>query len=197
MRNVKDLLSEAEDWPDITDILTDATKEDIPCLRPLLPELLQHPKWVVRCDALNVIGDFQLGEFKHSVKKAIHDRNRGVRSYALGAYYDLLGQAALDEIRKASQDKDVHVRVHALCLLFVETTEDDALDQIARIVVRKRCSYYHQYCVLHVLTYYLQVEAYPQVIDLFKRMRAKTPTWSGIRKDLNLTLKQCREAHAS
>jgi len=196
MRNLRELLSKAEDWSDITGILADTTEEDIPGLRPVLPELLQHPTWVVRCDALDLIGEFRLDEFTHSVKKAIHDRNRGVRSYALAAYYDLVGRAGLDEIRRASQDKDVHVRVHALSLLFVETTEGVTLDQIARIVVRKRCNYHHQYCVLHVFAYYLQIETYPQVIDLFRRMREKTPEWSGIRKDLDLILKQCREVHA-
>ena len=188
MRNLRDLLSKAEDWSDITEILAKITKEDIPHLRPVLPELLQHPNWVVRCDALDLIGEYRLDDFKHLVKKAIHDRNRVVRGYALSAHYDLERQAALDEIRRASQDKDVHVRVHALSLAFVETGDGVVLDQIARIVVRTLCDYRHQYSVLNVLTYYLQVETYPEVVDLFRRIREQTRRGSGIRKALKLAL---------
>ena len=137
MATIRDLLSKAEDWSEISGILDDAEEKDARYLRPLLPELLKHHSWVVRCSVLECIGGFNLKGFTKLVRKAISDRNRIVRSYALGAYYDLLGGAALDEIRRASQDKDVRVRVKALSLLFVETTEDVALDQIARIVVRK------------------------------------------------------------
>lgn len=192
MGSLADKLDKAEDWDDISDVLDDATvddADDIPALLPRLPALANHKSWVVRASVVGFIGDFKLMKLLGLVRKKLSDPNPIVRSYALGAFYDLRGSKGLRTLNRLLKDKAVTVRLDALCLLFVDTGDKEYLDQIQRVVTRKNCDYHHQYAILHQLGHYLKLENHPEVLSLMRAVRATVDPEKGIAQDLDELLK--------
>lgn len=179
----------ASDDMEFVDILDSAKEADIPSLIPLIPKLAKHSSWCVRASAATLIGDFGLKQYTNLVREAIQDTNRHVRSYAIMAYYDLMEEGALPEIQKLMVEKDVHVRMTALLLDYIETRAAASLQKIRKIVIRRRCDYHHQYAVIHVLGYYLDVRAHPEIVKLLTDIREKVRETSGVAKDLDRVLK--------
>lgn len=194
MKNIKKKISEAEDWSDLSDILSDVTESDIRELKPFIPELIENKGWVVRCDVLDIIGRYELSEFIGLVKKSLHDRILHVRDYALMAYYDLLGKKALRTIRKLCKEKNVQLRITALALCYVETRNEDVLRQIRKIVTRKGCIYYHQSCVINCFEHYLNTGDYPEIIELYRDILRSIPKSRGVAKQLRKRLKEIRNS---
>jgi hypothetical protein len=191
MDSLTDKLDKAEGWDDISDVLDDATvddADDIPALLPRLPALANHKSWVVRASVVGFIGDFKLMKLLGLVRKKLFDPNPIDRSYALGALYDLRGNENLATLKRLRKDKALHVRITAMCLLYVATGDKDFLDQTQRAVTRKNCNYHHQYVVLHVLRHYLDLEDRPEVLSLMRAIRAKVDSKMGIAQDLDKLL---------
>jgi HEAT repeat protein len=192
MGSLADKLGEVKDWDDISYVLDSATvddADDIPAMLPRLRDLANHKAWVVRASVMDFIGAFKLVELLKVVRKKLADANPFVRSYALGAFYDLRGSKGLRTLNRLLKDKAVTVRLDALCLLFVDTGDKEYLDQIQRVVTRKNCDYHHQYAILHQLGHYLKLENHPEVLSLMRAVRATVDPEKGIAQDLDELLK--------
>lgn len=194
MTNIEKKISEAEDWSDLIDILSDVTESDIRELKPLIPELIENKSWVVRCDVLDVIGRYELSEFIGLVKKSMRDRILYVRNYALMTYYDLLGKKALMTIRKLCKEKNVQLKITALALCYVETRNEDVLRKIRKIVTRKGCIYHHQDWVINCFEHYLNTDDYPEIIELYRDILRSIPKSRGVAKQLRKRLKEIRNS---
>lgn len=175
---------EGKDWLEVSDILDEASSENIQVLKPELPRLMEHRDWVIRASAVERVGAFELIEFVRQVRARLKDRNVHVRSYALMAYYDLLGEKALPVIREHCQDSSVHVRVTALALCYVASEDEAVLRSLERIVLRRNCHYRHRGAMLNILDHYLDIPTYPELIDLFKAILQVAPKWHGVSKDI-------------
>jgi hypothetical protein len=110
-----------------------------------------------------------------------------VRTDALDSYYLIEGEAAVETIRAMCVDRDVRMRVAALCLLYVECHEEGALRTLRRILARKRCLYHHQYVALHTFEDH-EMLGDPAVRELLTAVRAKVRPEMGIAKDLDRAL---------
>ncbi|MHC4741972.1 MAG: hypothetical protein ACYS8Z_08685 [Planctomycetota bacterium] len=190
MSGINEKISHAEDWAALSYCLESATESDIAELKPLIPELIRHTSWVVRCDLLEIIQDFSLSEYLDLVKEGLNDRVIIVRGYALEAYYGLLGKKALGVIQEFCKGKNVRLRVTALALCYVETRDEEALGQIERILTRKGCSHYHQYVVYHCFEEHGKSKEWPEIIELYKKILKSVPKSRGIAKDLRKRLKE-------
>jgi len=175
----------ASDETEIVDILGSVKEADIPSLLPLIPRLAKHSYWCVRAETITLIGDFGLKRYTNLVRGAIQDTNHHVRSYAIMAYYDLMEERALPEIRKLMGEKDVHVRLMALLLDYIQTRAAASLQKIRRIVTRRTCDYHHQFAVIHVLGHYLDIRGHPEIVELLTDIRKKVRKTSGVAKHLD------------
>jgi len=172
---------------DLVSILRDAGENDVAVLRPFLSDLLVHHEWIVRAEALEFVGRFHLRRFLDAVKARLGDKNHVVREYALCAYYDLLRKKALPVIEEACQDKDVSYRVTGLVLRYVESGNEALLDQLRRILTRKRCRRNHCYTAMNTFDAYVDAGLHPEIIELFEKVQsrlAEAPRASGLDKDL-------------
>ncbi len=180
---------EDKEWGglDLSDILDDAVEDDVEAIKPFVPDVMAHPYWVARADALEFVGRFHLREFLPLVKSRLKDRIRLVRDYALTAYYDLLGAEALPRIKKACKAKDVRYRVTAMVLYYIETEDKDTLEKLSRILTRTQCRYTHRYAAMNTFDAYVDVGCHPEIIKLFEAVLPVVMethrTW-GLAKDI-------------
>jgi len=180
-------LCRAEDekaWHVVSEILDNAKEADVDVLKPVIPRLVVHRHWLARVSAVELVGNFQLGEFLELVRGRLDDRNVHVKCYALMACYDLLGAKALPLIQNACQDRSVHVRVTALALCYVVTEDRSFLNSLERVVLRKNCDYLHRYAVLHIFDRYLDVSSHPELLEMFRAILRMAPRRQGISKDI-------------
>lgn len=175
---------EAKDWAELSEVLDEAGGEDICALKPEIPKLLVHRNWVVRASAVELVGEFKLREFLDQIVARLDDRNAHVKSYALMAYFDLLGRAAVPLIRTHCEGGPVSVRAAALVLCYVATKENAYLGSLERIVLRKNCDYHHRYAVFHIFDYYLDITADPEVRAIFEAIVRIAPPWHGVSRDI-------------
>ncbi len=179
-------------WIEASDIMDDATGKDVKVLTPLIKRLLADRHWVVRASAVEMVGTFGLRQFVREVKqRLLGDPNAVVRTYALGAYYDLLGAKALTTIRGLLDAENTRVRTAALVIEYVETGREDALSRLTRLIMRKRGHFFNREVAFHRLEHYLDLKDHPrnlrdhpQVRILLESMLKSTPKEHGLAKEL-------------
>jgi hypothetical protein len=181
-----------KDWGEVADILDRASKDDIKALAPMIPDLIEHPRWLVRASVVEAISYANLRLFAGLVKDRLKDSNRVVRSYALRAYYDLLGSEALRVIDAFCGAKDVRVRVTALALRYVETGDHGAFDRLRRILTRKGCDFRHRSTVMWIFEDYCADGPNSDVIRLHEEVLKDLPKSLGVAKDMGRMLKKWR-----
>ena len=184
------ILSEC-DWSEVSSILSDITSETLPKIKCIIPKLLKHKSWVVRCDVLDIIGEFELAEYGQAVSRILNDNNEHeiVRSYAMNAYYDLHKERAVKVLKKFTESKSIRLRLSALTLIYIETLSQETLDNIRKIVTRKNCNYHHQFVAILTFKYYLDLESWPDVIDLLKQIKKVTIS-KGVKGTIDNLLKK-------
>lgn len=127
-----------KDWARMSDILDHASEHDVEYLESILSDLTEHPKWLIRASSVERIGDLRLRRLVASVKIRLKDTHPVVRAFALMAYHDLLGTAALPTIEEVCETENVGLRFTALALRYAETGEEETLDMFTRILAAKR-----------------------------------------------------------
>jgi hypothetical protein len=202
MESIQQRIQRAEkekDWAEVADIIDNATRQDVRDLEPLMEEFLIHRHWVVRASAVELIGIFRLHQFTKQVKLRLSDANQVVRTYALSAYYDLLGAKALPTIKRALRSKDTRLRVEALALLYIETKDRDAISQLTRLVTRKRGDFWNREVAFHEFEYYLDLKdhptnlkGHPEVLNLLESLLTDTPKEHGLAREIRALLAKCR-----
>jgi hypothetical protein len=178
----------AKHWGELAGILDDADRNDIATLKPIIPDLIRHHEWIIRASTLEAIGRSHLHSFANRVKARLRDRNRIVRSYALMAYYDLLGAKALPMIDVLCTSQDMRVRVTALALRYIDTHDSHALEALRRILTRKNCSYFHRSAVMRMFDYYFDSHPPTSVVALYEDVLPDVPKSSGLAKDMKKLL---------
>jgi hypothetical protein len=173
-----------KDWGDLSDILYNATKNDIKALKPLIPNLINHHDWLIRASTVEVIGDFRLRQFMGLVKVGLEDRHPVVRAYALMAYYDILGKKALPVIEEFCITKEINPRVTALTLHYIETSDNDTFKKLSRILKRKRCRSMHRATTLNNFEHYLDVRAHSEIVNLYKNILLEIPKSHGLASEI-------------
>ena len=158
------------DWCEMSDLLDEATREDIKKLKPLIPELLEHRHFLVRTSAVELIEDFNLRSLTHLAQARLADRNALVRSYALMAYSRVAGAKALSEIAKGADDKDVGVRVTALVLSYVKTRDKNALEKLRKTLRRKTCRDSYRESTLRMFDLYMKGKPGVLVVKLYEEI---------------------------
>jgi len=180
---------EEKDWAGVCDILEEAKPKDVEQLEPLTKHFLANRHWIVRASAVEMVGVLRLHQFAREVKLRLSDPNSDVRSYALMAYYDLLGARALPVIKEFAGVKDTRLRVTALVLLYVQTQDKETLARLGRLLTRKRCRYDNRYVALNEFDYYLDLKKHPEVVSLLERILQSTPRSYGLAKDIRRVLR--------
>lgn len=182
---------------EVSEVLDHVTERDVDAVKPFLPHLLEHREWLVRADAVEFVGAFHVHAFLDAVRSRLHDRNSLVREYALGAYYDLLGAKALPLLKRASKDEAVGFRVVALTLRYIESRDEAVLLELRRILLTKRCRFTNRYAALRTFDAYVDVGAYPEVVELFEDVLTKlseAPRKYGLDKDISRRLEKWRRS---
>jgi hypothetical protein len=164
----------------ILDHIDTLTEEDIRALEPVLPRLILHRYYVIRAGAVEVVGLFQLRQFLDLVEARLDDRNKDVRSYALEAYYDLLGGESLPAVRKYCEDRSLRVRVTALSVCYAATGDETCLARLEKILLRRDCDYHLRFVALNTLDYYMDVSRDPRAIGLFRSILERAGKSRGI-----------------
>ena len=177
-----------KDWGQVSILLDESDKEDAEALGPIIGDLMTHHAWVVRASAVEVAGVLGLRHVLRSVERCLKDRNGIVRSYALMAYYDLLGARALPAISESAAAKAVRDRVTALALQYVETGDEEAFEKLSRILKRKGCDFRHRSCALNILDYYLDVPMDSRIIHLYEAILPDVPKSLGLARDIRRRL---------
>jgi len=178
-------------------ILECAGEHDVDTVRPLTADLLGYHNWLVRADAVELVGMFHMHEFLGEVKARLHDSNPLVREYALGACYDLLGKRALPLLKEASKDRTVSYRVVALVLRYIETRDEAILPELRRILTMKRCRFASRYAALRTFDVYVDVGLYPEIIHLFEEVLSRLPEAPrkyGLDKDIPARLRRWKRS---
>ena len=129
---------ENKDWARMSEILDQASTDDVEDIESLLPDLTEHPKWLIRASIVERIGDLRLRRLVESVKTRLKDNHPVVRAFALMAYYDLLGTAALPAIEEVCEAENVGLRFTALALRYAEKGDAESLDMFDKILTTKR-----------------------------------------------------------
>ena len=187
-KNVKMSLSkkltkyiQENDDGELSDLLDDASRNDAKIISRSLPILLEHPSWVLRASALDYVGYCELVEFLPQVKKSLKDQIINVRMYALGAYYDLLKKKAMPVLKRESKSPVSKLKVNALSLLFIETQDMAVLGKISDIIKRKNCRQDNQFVVYNNFDYYLEIESFPEIIEIFRYIKESSPNIGMVR----------------
>jgi hypothetical protein len=179
-----------KDWGEVASIVGEAIETDANAIKRIVPELITHHNWLVRASAVEVVGVFRQKKFINLVEARLKDTNKIVRSYALQAYYDLLGVQSLPTLKNFCGDKNVGIRVTALTLCYAATRDKSSLRILERILLRKYCGYRDRYVALHILDYYLDISTDPGVMEIFKHILKVTPKSLGLAKDITKKLKE-------
>lgn len=129
---------EDNDWARMSDILDQASENDVDQLESIIPDLIEHHKWLIRASTVEMIGDLRLRRLVEPVKVRLNDNHPVVRAFALMAYYDLLGTKALPMIKKVCDAENVGLRFTALALRYAETGDGETLEKFNRILKTKR-----------------------------------------------------------
>jgi hypothetical protein len=185
-----------EKWEEISYILDNIdtlTEEDIRALEPVMPRLIMHRDYLIRAGAVEVVGLFQLRQFIDLVKARLHDRNKDVRSYALEAYYDLLGGESLPVLRKYCEDRSLRVRVTALSLCYAAIGDKTCLARLEKILLRRDCDYHLRFVALNTLDYYMDVSRDPCAIGLFRSILERAGKSRGIAVTIRVKLAEWRK----
>jgi len=188
-----------KDWTEITDILDEATENELNTLRDMnvlesvIHEFIEHHDWILRASTVEFIGEFGLKTFLTLVKARLHDSNSVVRSYALMAYYELTGAKALPVIEEICNSKNIANRVTALALHYIEKNNDDSFKKLSKILKRKRCNMNHLYSTLYIFDYYLDVQQHREIIKFFEDALKNIPKSLCIAKDINSMLKKWKK----
>jgi HEAT repeat protein len=129
---------ENKDWAQISEILDEASENDFTVLESIVPDLAEHPKWLIRASTVERIGDLHLRRLTDLVHNRLKDKHPVVRAFALMAYYDLLGTQALPAIKDVCNSENVGLRFTALALHYAETGDEETLDKFSRILAAKQ-----------------------------------------------------------
>ena len=195
-KKILDRIKDAQnhkDWADVSDILDEATENDVNDLKRIIPNLIEHHEWIIRASSVVFIGDFSLRQFLNLAKARLQDRNSIVRGYALVAYYDLLGAKALPVIRDNCGAKDVRLRLIALALNYIETGDKNAFNNLSRILKRKRCHLNHRSAILFILDYYCDVQPHSEIVKLYENILLDIPKSHGVARDIKSMLKKWKQ----
>ena len=150
---------------------------------------LQDRSWVNRCDVLDYIARNKLVEYTEITATILQrDSNIHVRCYALQALYELSPEKAQSLIRHHLHDKNISLRLTALALNFLSTSELYNLLRIRKVVTRKNCDYHHQYLIFNIFRYYGNVENIRPILELLEDILSATDSKSGIHKDIKVYL---------
>jgi hypothetical protein len=179
-----------KDWGEVVSILDESTEREANVLRSVMPDLITHHNWLVRASAVEAVGTFRQRRSITLVQARLKDRNEVVRSYALVAYYDLLGAKSLSTLKAFCGDRNVRIRVAALALCYAATRDKPSLRTLERILLRKYCRYHNRYLALNVLDYYVDISADPNVTEMFRSILKVTPEFLGLAKDIKKKLQQ-------
>ena len=200
--NILSRIQEAKDdkdWGELSYILEEATENDVNALKNMnalksvILEFIEHHDWIVRASTVELIGRFLLNTFLNLVKARLQDRNFVVRSYALMAYYELIGTKALPAIEECCSSGNVEHRVTALALHYIEKRDDDSFKKLSKILKRKGCNINHLYSTLYIFDYYFDVQQHREIIKFFEDALKDIPKSLCIAKDINIMLNKWKK----
>ena len=73
MSNLWLQIKNTKDAYDLNELIDSIDESNVNEIIDLLPELLDHKSWIVRTDALEIIGEFKLGQFTSNVLDVKYD----------------------------------------------------------------------------------------------------------------------------
>lgn len=158
-----------------------------------LPALLKHRSYVIRADAYEFIGAYELKQYAKQIREGCSDPNQIARTYAMSTYYELFGRNAIPFLKTFLNARETRVRLEALCLLYIESREGKYLDIITKIVTRKNCNHFNQSVVVSNFEACLNLQEYPEILTLFDKMLLVINKEYGVAKDLRELLKNVRK----
>lgn len=129
---------EDQDWARMSEILNQVSENDVYHLESMIPDLVEHQKWLIRASTVEMIGDLRLQRLVEPVKVRLKDNHPVVRAFALMAYYDILGTKALPAIEEVCGAENIGLRFTALALHYAETGDGQTLEKFNRIMETKR-----------------------------------------------------------
>ncbi len=188
-----DELKNCKDEVAICDTLKNITGEQVGALLSELPWLLEHRSWLVRVEAMEIVGFFKLQQFLPLIKKNLKHRLVTVRSWAMDTYYELLGEKAMPVIYEFANSSNLRLRVDSLALQFVETQNQACLAELAGILKRHVAKGDLLYSVFHTFEYFFETKEFPEIIGLYKSIIALNPPNPGFVTDLKKRLNEMEE----
>ena len=124
-------LASKEDWCDVADLFEDIRKDQIPQLKRYLPCLLRHPEMVIRCEALELIADFELREFYPALSEALKDPDEIVRHYAAATLLQVDPNCIPILKQQLALVQEETEESASLCsLLYIKTLEPDYINRL-------------------------------------------------------------------
>lgn len=173
-----------KDWVAVCDVLYEACDYEPEVLELAVPQFIGHHYWNLRATAVEVAGIRRLHQCTGLVAARLRDPNAVVRSYALMAYYELVGAKAGAIINDYCEGRDVGVRLTALALRYIQTGETDVLSRIARILGRKTCKPQHRSTILNIFDYYYKGRPDTAVLEVFAAILPGVPEDFGQAKEI-------------
>ena len=191
MATLLEKIKQTKDWSDIIDLLKKLYDGNTDIVRPIIPELIRHHSWLVRCEILNLIGYFEMKEYLPLVIDSLSDNNKGVICYAILTYHDLFQDKAISLVKKYVGSKTaVKVRVTALAVAYIITQKNDYLSALRKIVTRGNCNYHHQMATYCIFEANIKLIDHPQIVELYKEILDKVPSDYGVVKAIRKQLTQ-------
>ncbi len=152
----------------LSDILQDIRDDDLKAVLGYIPVLLKHRSWIIRSDALDMIGAGRLTQFKNKVSHILkNDKNSDVKSYALMAYYDLEGKKAIHLLESFITSRNIEVKKTAYCLLYIATRRKYILKELEKIVKKWNTIPQRLYSSYVIFDHYMDLKKHPELLDLF------------------------------
>ncbi len=183
------IIKKSTNWADLNDELQKADQSNIHLLYPLLPDLIDHRSWIIRASTLEIIGEGDLKQFVHLVKKAVEDSHPLVQSYAIVYCYSLLKEKGISCVRKQLNSKNVLVRVTAETVYYVATWDTSYLKKIRKIITRRNCNPSNYYAVLRALNLLLIIKQHPELVELLKDIQNVAPKNYAIHREIDELIK--------
>ena len=140
-----------EEWDDVIDAMEFLAGHAPEKLRPFLRSLSRHKNWVVRCEAIDLIGADRENELADAVRAAFRDPDHNVRAYAIYVLHELNGKSAIPEIQAMENDPDPSVRCACHAARYRSAREEAALQRIRDEFPAVEDNYHVGFCVFSEL----------------------------------------------
>ena len=184
-------LKTTHDVDELSEILSNLSSKEISLILNYIPDLLEHPSWIIKTDTLEIIASACLKQFKKKVLSVLEKEKYYItRKIALGTFHELAGKKAIPILQKYTKDRYRIVRLCAYCRLYLTLRKKCILEQITEIVLKEDCGIWDRYYVYNFMTNCFDVERKPEILLLIKEMLKQLDPSTGLAKDIRSFLKR-------